>query len=71
MQIIVKARFESTKQDIEGFGGGRYLVYLPFEEDPESEKMIIHLLSKYMIVPPNRILYKGRNMNRDFVFEVL
>jgi len=71
MQVIVKAKFNSTKQHIESFGGGRYLVYLPFEEDKESEKLIIHILSKYMVVPPNRIAYKGKNINKDFIFEVL
>lgn len=71
MQIIVKVKFDGSKQNIESFGNDRYLTYLPFEEDAESEKIVIHLLSRYIIAPPNKVLYKGESINKDFVFKVL
>lgn len=68
--MIVKARFNARKQDIEKVGDNRYLVYLPFEEDEEATEMLRFALSKYMGAPLGRIEPIGKDANKDWVFEL-
>lgn len=70
MKVVVKPRFNATKQNIEKFDRDRYLIYLPFEEDEEASEMIKAVLSRYMGVPPTRIEFFGKEVNGDWIFEV-
>lgn len=70
MKITVKTRFNAAKQNIEKVGDNKYLVYLPFEEDEDAMAMIKVVLSKYMGVPTPRIEGFGRDINKDWVFEI-
>ncbi|MBX4211963.1 hypothetical protein KW787_00710 [Candidatus Pacearchaeota archaeon] len=70
MQVIVKARFNSSQQKIEGFGSGRYLVYLPFQEDEDSVSVLITLLSRHLGVPAHKLSFKGFDKYKDRVFEI-
>ncbi len=71
MEVTVKVRFNASKERVESFGGNKYMMYLPFEEDNDSISIIISLLSRYLGVPPNRIDLKNRNsMTGDLVFYV-
>jgi uncharacterized protein YggU (UPF0235/DUF167 family) len=66
MIIHVKVKPNSSKQEIENFGGGRYLVYL--KSAPENDKAnieLINLLSKELGVPSKSFTIKfGRKMNQ-------
>ena len=71
MKVTVKIRFNASKEHFESFGGNRYLMYLPFEQDDDSIAVIIQLLSRKLGAPPSKIDYAGQDMNKDYVFEVL
>ena len=70
MKVVVKARFNAIRQNIEKMGNNRYLIYLPFEEDDEASEMIKAILSKYMRTPAGRIESFGKDINSDWIFEV-
>ena len=56
MIIHVKVKPNSSKQSIENFGEGRYLIYL--KSPPENNKAnaeLINILSKELGVPPKSI----------------
>ncbi|MBX4196111.1 DUF167 domain-containing protein [Candidatus Pacearchaeota archaeon] len=70
MKVIVKTRFNSSQQRIEGFGSGRYLVYLPFPEDDDSISALISLLSKHLGVPTHKLSFVGHDRYKDMIFEI-
>ena len=70
MEVVVKVRFNASKERIERFGNDRYLMYLPFEEDEDAEQVLITLLSRYLGVPANRVEFKCFNSQKDRVFVV-
>jgi uncharacterized protein len=69
MIIHVKVKPNSSKQEIESFGDGRYLVYL--KSPPENDKAnveLIKLLSKELGVPPNKFKIKfGRTSDKKMI----
>ena len=69
MIIHVKVKPNSSKQEIESFGGGRYLVYL--KSAPENDKAnieLINLLSKELGVPPKSFTIKfGRTSDKKII----
>jgi len=69
MIIHVKVKPNSSKQKIESFGGGRYLIYL--KSSPENDKAnieLINLLSKEMGVPPKSFTIKfGRTSDKKII----
>ena len=71
MKMIVKVKFNATKQRFEDFGNNKYLLYLPLEEDAESEIVIAQLLSKHIGVPPSKVKFAGFDPHKDRIFEVL
>ncbi|MBS3091640.1 hypothetical protein J4217_04305 [Candidatus Pacearchaeota archaeon] len=71
MKVTVKVKFNASKEYFENFGGNKYLLYLPFEQDDDSANVIIHMLSRKIGTPPGRIDFAGQDMNKDSVFEVL
>lgn len=70
MEIRVKVRFNASKEKFETYGKDRYLIYLPFEEDKDSQKIIIALLSRKVGTPENRILFTGKDAMNNWIFEV-
>lgn len=71
MKVVVKVRFNASKEYFESFGGNKYLIYLPFAEDDESSAVITQILSRKLGTPPARIDFAGQDMNKDWVFEFL
>jgi uncharacterized protein YggU (UPF0235/DUF167 family) len=69
MIIHVKVKPNSSKQKIENFGDGRYLVYL--KSVPENDKAnieLINLLSKELGVPAKSFKIKfGRTSNKKII----
>ncbi|HTZ41805.1 MAG TPA: DUF167 domain-containing protein [Candidatus Omnitrophota bacterium] len=56
MIIHVKVKPNSSKQSVENFGNGRYLVYLKSPpEDNKANIELINLLSKELGVPPKSL----------------
>jgi hypothetical protein len=70
MEVRVKVRFNASKERFETYGGGKYLIYLPFEEDTEAERIIATILSRKLGTSPNRILHSGKDVNGDWVFQL-
>jgi len=69
MLINVKVKTNSSKQSIENFGDGRYLIYL--KSEPENNKAnieLINFLSKHFGVPPKSIKIKfGQSSDKKLV----
>jgi hypothetical protein len=69
MIINIKVKPNSSKQSIENFGDGRYLVYL--KSSPENNKAnleLINFLSKEFGVPPKSIKIKfGQSSDKKLV----
>jgi len=69
MIIHVKVKPNSSKQKIENFGGGRYLIHL--KSVPENDKAnieLMNLLSKELGVPPKSFIIKfGRSSNEKII----
>ena len=69
MILNVKVKPNSSKQEVESFGGGRYLVYV--KSEPENNKAndeMIKLLSKELGVPQNSMKIKfGQTSNNKIV----
>ena len=69
MIINVKVKPNSSKQKIENFGDGRYLVYV--RSAPENDKAnieLINLLSRELGVPVNSIKIKfGRTSDKKII----
>ncbi len=70
MEVRVKVRFNASKEKFEAYGGNRYLVYLPFEEDKDSENIIVSILSRKVGVPENRILFNSKDAMGNWIFEL-
>ena len=70
MEIRVKIRFNASKEKFESYGGSRYLIYLPFDEDEDSEKIIVSIISKKVGVPERRILFKSKDAMGNWIFEL-
>lgn len=70
MKATVKVRFNASKEKFEKFGNGMYLVYLIFEEDGDSWKVIGSLLSRNTGTPSNRIEFAGKDVKGNYVYEM-
>ncbi len=68
--IKVKVRFNASRESMEKFGEGMYLVYLPYPEDDESQNLIAALLSRKLGVVPSRIEFAGIDVKKNWVFEL-
>lgn len=69
MKITVKVRFNASKEKFEKFGEGRYLAYLPFEQDEDAKGILASLISRSMGVAPQRVEFAGIDNNKDWIFE--
>ena len=72
MNIYVKVKPHSGKQEVENFGSGRYLVYL--KESPENGKAneeLIKVLSKHLGTPATRIKIKTGFTSPNKMLEIL
>ena len=71
MEILVKARFNSSRERFETYGRNKYLIYLPFPEDEDSLPILIEILSRQMGIPQKNIIFKRKSVvANDWVFEV-
>jgi len=69
--IKVKVRFNASKESIEKFGEGMYLVYLPYPEENDSHTLIAALISRKLGVVPSRIDFAGIDVHKNWVFELI
>lgn len=70
MIIRVKVKPNSSKQSVESFGNGRYLVYL--KSVPENGKAnieLLNLLSKELGVPPKSLKIKFGQTSDEKIIE--
>ena len=70
MEVSVKIRFNASKEKFEAYGGNRYLIYLPFEEDEESMKIIVSILSRKIGAPENKFSFLDKDEMGNWVFQV-
>ena len=70
-KIIVKAVFDSSREDWESFGNNRYLLKLPYPEDTGAKAVIIAYISKFIGVPATKIAFQGQDLRKNWLFEVL
>lgn len=70
MEVKVKIRFNASKNSLENYDRNRYLLYLPFPEDQDSEQIIAEILSKKVGTPKNRILLRGKDVMGNWIFEL-
>lgn len=71
MDVTVKTRFNSAKERIESFGNNKYIAYLPFAADGDTEAVLASMLSKYIGVPVGRIeLRRTDERTGDMVFQI-
>ena len=71
MKITVKTRFNASKQQIEQYSPGNYLVYLPIPEDKAAATVISALLSRQLGLPPHRIEFVAVDARKNWIFEAL
>ena len=70
MKVILKIRFNASKERFEKFADGRYLLYLPFGEDEDAKPVVRELLSRYLGTPAQRIEFIAVDGNKNWVFDV-
>jgi len=70
MEIKVKVRFNASNERFETYGRNMYLIYLPFEEDSDSKKIISTLLSRKTGTPVNRIIFKNKDVMGNWIFQL-
>ena len=71
MKLTVKAKFKASRENFEKFSEGMYLIYLPFEEDEESWKLIAELISKKIGTPVGRIEFVAKDVRGNYVYELV
>jgi len=70
MEVTIKVRFNASKEKFESYGPNKHLIYLPFEEDADSEKVIATILSRKLGTPESRIIFKSKDAMGNWVFQV-
>jgi hypothetical protein len=76
MKIVVKVRYNATKERFEPYDGNRYIAYMSFSEDEDSDGIIntknilLGLISKKMGIPVNKIEFKGKDFMKNWIFEL-
>jgi len=70
MKVIVKVKFNATREKFEVFGANKYLVHLPFQEDTEANIVLARMLSRHLGVPPSKIKFAGFDPYKDRIFEI-
>ncbi len=71
MILNIKVKTNSSKQKVENFGGGRYLVYLKSEPENNKANMeLINVLSKEFGVPPSSIKIKFGQISDKKLVEI-
>lgn len=71
MSIKVKVRFNASRERLEKFGNGMYLIYLTYAEDNESAFIISALLSRELGMPSKKIEFAGIDNNKNWIFELV
>lgn len=70
MEVVIKVRFNASKERFESYGHGKYLVYLDMEEDEDAVKVLKKILSKKLGTLESNIYYKRKNFMNDWIFEI-
>jgi uncharacterized protein (TIGR00251 family) len=71
MILHVKVKPNSSKREIQNFGGDRYLVYLKSApENNEANAELINVLSKELGVPPSKIKIKFGQTSDNKLVEI-
>jgi len=70
MDVMVKVKFNASRQRIESYENNKYLVYLEGIEESSTNSVLISMLSKYLGVPIPRVLFKKTDFSGDKVFEL-
>jgi len=70
MRIYIKVRFEAKTPKFEKVLGEKYILYLPFAQDSETEEFITKLLSKKLGVVQDKIYFAMVDKNGDWVFDI-
>jgi hypothetical protein len=70
MRVIVKVRFNASKERFEKFADDKYLLYLPFGEDSDAMRVIKELLSRYLGTLTQRIEFIAVDSNKNWIFDV-
>ncbi len=71
MKLVIKARFNASRESFEKFSDGMYLAYLPYPEDDDSVQVLATLLSRKLGAVPSRIEYAGKDVKGNWVFELV
>ena len=70
-KIVVKVLFNASKGGWESFGNSRYILRIDCPEDSESKNIICSLISRYIGVPASKIVFQGKDLRKNWIFEVL
>lgn len=70
MEIILKVKFNATKQRIEKVVGNKYVMYLSLPDDSAAISIVMSMLSKHFGIPTSSIQFKGFTATKDRVFEL-
>ena len=69
--MVIKVRFNTSREKFEKFGNNMYLCYLSYPQDDDTPNVLAALISKNVGVPVGRVEYAGQDMNKNFIFEVM
>ena len=71
MKITAKIKLGAHASKIESFGNNRYLVYLISElGDSEAMSEFLALMSRHLGVAEKKIIYIGKDVHGDKMFEI-
>lgn len=67
----MKVVFNSSREGLESFGNGRYLLKLSYPEDEGAKAVIIAYISRQLGVPASKIAFIEQDTRKNWHFEVL
>ena len=70
MDVTVKVRFGASRESFETYGGNKYLLYLPFPEDDDSESIIAGFISRATGTPQKRVFFKTKDSMGNWIFQL-
>jgi hypothetical protein len=70
MRIFVKVRFDAQLPKFEKVLDKKYILYLPFPEDNEAEKVITDIIAKKLSVRPENVYFVMIDKINGWVFDI-
>ena len=70
MKVILKIRFNASRESFEKFGQNRYFLYLSNPEHEHSSQIIVKILSRKLGVPLEKINFAFKDNTGNWVFDV-